>query len=107
MRAAGLALAVTYRFSRKADEDLENLYVFGVERFGVAQSERYYAGLIAALSFLSDHPLAAPTRPELGPGTRAHPYKSHIIFYRLDSQDIFVQRIRHGREDWKSQDPQP
>ena len=93
---------MTYRFSRKAAEDLENLYVFGVEAFGLAQSERYYAGLTTTLTFLAEYPLVAVARPELGPETRAYPYRSHVIFYRRDNQDIFVQRIRHGREDWKS-----
>jgi len=26
-----------------------------------------------------------------------------LIFYRLDGDDIFIQRIRHSREDWISE----
>jgi toxin ParE1/3/4 len=43
---------------------------------------------------------AAPERAELGHSSRVHPYRSHIIFYRLDGADTFIQRIRHGSEDW-------
>ena len=93
---------MTYRFSRKAAEDLENLYIHGALEFGVEQSERYYTGLIEELEFLSAYPQAAKARPELGPTTRGHPYRAHMIFYRPDSADIFIQRIRHGREDWGS-----
>ncbi|HTO40254.1 MAG TPA: type II toxin-antitoxin system RelE/ParE family toxin [Rhizomicrobium sp.] len=93
---------MAYRFSGKAAEDLENLYVFGAEAFGIAQAERYFAGLIEAVEFLAAFPTAARARPELGPATRAHAYKSHMIFYRPDGSDIFVQRIRHGSEDWSS-----
>jgi toxin ParE1/3/4 len=53
--------------------------------------------------FLSNFPRAAPERPELGRSSRMHPYKSHVIVYRLDGPDIFIQRVRHGREDWMSQ----
>jgi hypothetical protein len=51
---------VAYRFSRRAAEDLEDLYLHGAVAFGVAQAEVYFAGLI-----------------------------------------IFIQRIRHGSEDWR------
>jgi toxin ParE1/3/4 len=95
---------VTYRFSRKADEDLENLYITGAREFGVAQAERYYTGLVEALEFLASYPRAARARPELGPETRGHPYKAHMIFYRPDGADIFIQRIRHGSEDWQAGD---
>lgn len=95
---------MTYKLSRKAAEDLENLYVTGAREFGVAQAERYFSGLIEALEFLARYPLAARARPELGPATRGHPHKAHIIFYRPDGADIFVQRIRHGGEDWQSGD---
>ena len=96
--------SVTYKLSRKAAEDLENLYVAGAVAFGVDQAERYFSGLIEALEFLADYPLAARARPELGPATRGHPYKSHMIFYRPDGPDVLVQRIRHGSEDWPSGD---
>jgi len=52
---------------------------------------------------LAAFPLAAPERTELGQGSRVYPYKSHIIIYRLDGADIFIQRVRHGLEDWLSQ----
>lgn len=95
---------MTYKFSRKAAEDLEGVYVYGVVEFGLEQSERYYTGLIEALEFLAAYPQAAKARPELGPTTRGHPYRSHMIFYRPDGVDIFIQRIRHGREDWQADD---
>lgn len=95
---------MTYRFSGKAAEDLENLYVAGAREFGIAQAERYFSGLIEALEFLVSYPLAARARPELGPETRGHPYKAHMIFYRTDGAGILVQRIRHGNEDWLTQD---
>ncbi|MDR7118026.1 type II toxin-antitoxin system RelE/ParE family toxin [Caulobacter sp. BE254] len=89
-----------YRLSRKAEEDILQIYLAGVGEFGVNQAERYHAGLEQAFMFLSDFPRAAPERPELIPPSRVHPYKSHIILYRLDGPDILIQRVRHGREDW-------
>lgn len=91
---------MAYRLSRKAEEDILQIYVTGVGDFGVEQAERYHAGLERALSFLSSFPRAAPERPELSRSSRVYPYKSHIILYRLDGEDIFIQRVRHGSEDW-------
>lgn len=73
---------------------------YGIEAFGLEQARRYYTGLIDVLAFLAEHPHAARARPELGPTTRGHPYRAHMIFYRPDGADILIQRIRHGNEDW-------
>ncbi len=91
---------MTYKLSRKAEEDIIQIYVSGVALFGVDQAERYHEGLERAFDFLADFPLAAPERTELKPSSRAHPYKSHIILYRTDGSDIFIQRVRHASEDW-------
>ncbi len=93
---------MTYRLSQKADDDIRNLYVFGVQTFGVDHDERYYRGLFEAFEFLAHFALAARLRPELRGETRAHPYQSHLIFYRQDGADVFIQRVRHFGEDWKT-----
>lgn len=91
---------MTYRLSRKAEEDILQIYLTGAAEFGEDQAERYHAGLEQAFAFLADFPRAAPERLELNPPSRVHPYKSHINLYRIDGSDILVQRVRHGREDW-------
>jgi plasmid stabilization system protein ParE len=42
-----------HRLSRKAEEDLLQIYLAGVGEFGVNQAERYHAGLEQAFVFLS------------------------------------------------------
>lgn len=91
---------MTYRLSRKAEDDVIQIYVNGVVEFGIDQAERYHEGLSRTLDLLSAFPLAAPQRAELRGAPRIHPYKSHIIIYRLDGADIFVLRVRHALEDW-------
>ncbi|MBC7667402.1 MAG: type II toxin-antitoxin system RelE/ParE family toxin [Gemmatimonadaceae bacterium] len=91
---------MTYRLSRNAEDDVIQIYVTGVTEFGVDQAERYHEGLERAFAFLSDFPLAAPERAELKGSIRVHPYRSHIIIYRLDGADVLIQRVRHAGEDW-------
>ncbi len=94
---------MAYRLSRKAEEDIIEIYVAGVELFGSDQAERYHEGLEHAFNFLSNFPFAAAERAELRGSPRVHPYRSHVIVYRLDGPDILVQRIRHASEDWVRQ----
>ena len=35
-----------YRLSEKATWDLDRLYEFGIEQFGLEQADRYYEGLM-------------------------------------------------------------
>jgi len=93
---------MAYRLSRRAQDDLLQIYETGVREFGADQADRYHAGLERAFEFLSEFPRAARERTELRRPSRAYPYRSHLIFYRPDGDDIFIQRIRHGREDWMS-----
>ena len=47
---------VSYRLSAAADEDLDRLFDYGIERFGLEQAERYYDGLIEHFEELADSP---------------------------------------------------
>ncbi len=91
---------MAYRLSQKAEEDIIQIYIAGMDMFGADQAERYHEGLEHTFKFLSDFPFAAAERTELKSLSRVHPYRSHIIIYRLDGADILIQRVRHGSEDW-------
>lgn len=93
---------MTYRISRKAEEDIIHIHLTGVRRFGQAQAERYHEGLERVFEFLGDHPFAARERAELTPPVRIHPYKAHIVVYVTDGEGVLILRLRHGREDWIS-----
>ncbi|ATQ44705.1 plasmid stabilization protein ParE [Caulobacter mirabilis] len=90
-----------FRLSRKADEDIIRLYVEGAGQFGEAQAERYYADLRRTLSVLAAYPFAAREHTELRPPVRIHPFRSHIIVYVVDGEDILILRVRHALEDWQ------
>jgi toxin ParE1/3/4 len=91
---------MAYSLSHKAEDDLIAIYVAGAERFGSAQAERYYAGMEQAFDMLAQFPHATSERTEIDPPVRVHPYRAHLIVYLIDAADIYVLRIRHGREDW-------
>lgn len=91
-----------YRLSRKAEEDIIATYMYGVAQFGVQQAERYHDLLERTFQFLAENPEAARERAEITPPVRIHPIESHVVIYTVDeSGDIFIVRVRHGREDWR------
>ena len=90
-----------YALSRKAEEDIIDIFMYGVTQFGTHQAERYHDLLEKTFQFLAENPEAARERTEIAPPVRIHPIESHIVIYTLDeSGDIFIVRVRHGREDW-------
>lgn len=91
-----------YRLRPAAQRDLEAIWLFTAERWSPAQAEAYLKGLRATLDMLLGNPLIARERRDLAPGLRVHPYRSHIIIYRVESDHLDVIRIRHGSEDWIS-----
>ena len=92
---------MTFRLSSQAEADLINIYLGGVERFGVQQAESYLDRLEHALGLIGDNPAMARLREEITPPVRIHPVEAHIIVYLNDDTGIVrILRIRHGRENW-------
>lgn len=92
---------MAYSLSLKAEEDVIDIYAHGARAFGTSQAETYFAGLEQAFAFLAEYPRAARERREITPPVRVHPFKSHIIVYRINGADVRILRVRHGHEDWE------
>ncbi|MBL39273.1 MAG: plasmid stabilization protein ParE [Xanthomonadales bacterium] len=92
---------MAYRLTRRAAEDIEEIYSFGAEQFGVDQADAYHTLLERTFEFLANNPLAARKRLELAPPIRIHAVQSHLVIYRVeDNGEILIVRVRHGHEDW-------
>jgi len=93
---------VAYTLSRKAEEDLIEIYMEGVALFGVGQADKYHGKIEVMLNLLSENPRIAHERLQITPTVRIHPFRSHLMIYTVDSDDnIFIIRIRHAHEDWR------
>ncbi|EKV28213.1 plasmid stabilization system [Caenispirillum salinarum AK4] len=63
---------------------------------------RYKQGLDATLDVLDQAPRIARERLDVDPPVRLHPYRRHVIVYRIIDDGILVVRLLHARQDWLS-----
>ena len=89
-----------WRLAPEAQQDLSDIYDFGAERWSDDQAAAYARDLARLFAILAAHPQMARERVGLPDGTRIHPFRSHMIFFRIDGGGIEVLRIAHARSDW-------
>jgi len=94
---------MAYRLTRRARQEITEVYVSGVGKFGEAQADAYQSGLERTFDFLADYPRAARERREITPPVRAYPYKAHLIVYIVKDDNIVILGVKNAREDWMHQ----
>jgi toxin ParE1/3/4 len=90
-----------FRLSVQAEEDIVSIAEEGIRIFGALVAKRYHDELFALLELIAANPRIVRERDEISPSVRIHPFKAHLVVYRLvEDGSILVIRIRHGHEDW-------
>lgn len=87
-----------YSLNEKADDDLDRLFDYGIDHFGLAHARAYMLGLIERFEEIGKHPRQYRQVNEIREGYRRSVYRSHSIYYRIDSDTVEIMRIL-GRED--------
>ena len=89
-----------YRISKKAVEDIENIWTYTFHKWSIEQADRYYNLIINEFEFIAENFNAGKPMDNIRKDYRATIVKSHLIFYRK-SQDnkIEIIRILHQKMD--------
>jgi len=87
----------SYRLTARANNDLLDIYLFGIEQFGFRQAERYKASLDNCFSILAGYSRMGRSAATLGSGVRRHEHGSHVILYREGEDHILILAVVHGR----------
>ena len=90
-------MRITY--SEQASNDLESIFLYGLERFGALQAEKYLNQIQKTASLISKYPSMGRIDYRLSPPTNSFRHKSHIIFYDIFSAEIIILRIIHSSAD--------
>ena len=91
-----------YRLAPAAQNDLGGIWDYTALMWSPDQADAYLRGLAEKLDFLCGHPEIARERREIDPPVRLHPYRSHLIIYRIEHDRLAVIRVVHRRQHWQA-----
>lgn len=86
-----------YRLTHAADRDLERLFEFGIDRFGLDLALDYVDGMKAQFQAVADKPDLYQSVDHIRPGYRRCVYRAHSIYYMVGQDGVVIVRIL-GRE---------
>jgi toxin ParE1/3/4 len=89
-----------YRLSPAAQGDLDTIWSYTAQTWSVAQAEAYLRGLAEVFAMLCAHPGIARERQDVTPPVRLHPYRAHLVIYRIAEDHVVILRVVHGRRKW-------
>ncbi len=89
-----------YRISKKALEDLNNIWTYTYAKWSTEQADRYYNLLINEFEYITNNFMTGKSMDHIKTGYRASIVKSHLVIYRKSENDITeIIRILHQRMD--------
>ena len=88
-----------YRFTDKAERDLEGIIDYTVQEWGVSQANTYLDGLESRAQLLAENPDLGMARETLFEGLLSFPYESHILYYKKHARGIVILRILYQYMD--------
>jgi toxin ParE1/3/4 len=89
----------------RAQADLDEIWNYTAERWGLDQAETYARRLWKSIQALADTPSLGRECDEVRAGYRQYPSGSHVLFYRLMKDRVEVVRILHERMDYERHIP--
>lgn len=92
---------MTFRISKEALNDIENIWLYTFGTWSVEQADRYYNIIIDEMEYIALHPKSGKDFGHIRSGYYRTRVKSHIIFYRINikEDEIEIIRILHQRMD--------
>ena len=100
-------MSAAYALRELAVADLEAIWVYTVEQWGIEQAERYLKSVFACFEDLAEKPHLGRQRDEVKAGYRSFPQGRHVMFYLVVPAGIEVIGIVHQSADVDSHLGQP
>jgi toxin ParE1/3/4 len=88
-----------YRLSPRARHDLEAIWEYSFKQWGLEQANRYIDKIIARFEAIASDPLLLPTCDHIRSGYRRGLAERHMIYLRVNIQDVIIIRILHSQMD--------
>lgn len=89
-----------YAISKKANQDIEKIWLYTYENWSLEQADRYYNLILDEIEFIAENFESGKSVDYLKEGYRASIVKSHIIFYKKSTSNIVeIIRVLHQKMD--------
>ena len=89
---------MSYRLSDAADHDLQMMFDYGVDNWGVAHTRAYLNRVTDCLAEIAANPLLFPAIEKVRAGFRRRVFEGQSIYYRVEGSTVVIVRIL-GRQD--------
>jgi len=87
-----------YKLSQEAKEDLIRIHQYGVEKFGMAQADKYYNTFFDYFEIIAQQPFSFESIDYIQNGYRRCVCGVDSIYYRINSGTVEIMAIV-GRQD--------
>ena len=92
-----------FNLTKKAVEDLNDIWNYTVDKWSEQQADKYYAQLKEICQEIADNPSVGKNYDGIAKDLFGYKANRHVIFYRvLKDKPVEITRILHGRMDLKN-----
>ena len=92
-------MTVKYRLRALAQADLESIWLYTREEWGVTQADAYLEALIQRFDWLVKNPTLGKPRDDIKQGYFCFPEGMHLVFYILKNNQVEIIGIPHQQMD--------
>ena len=89
----------TYSIRALARADLEEIWIFTFEEWGLEQADKYVNSLFSRFEWLSRNPYIGKDREDIKNGYYCFPEGMHLVFYTMTEYGIDIIGIPHQNMD--------
>lgn len=92
-------MTAQYYLRSLAQDDLESIWLYTVEHWGVTQADTYLEALIKRFEWLVENAKMGKPRDDVKNGYYCFPEGAHLIFYTPKDNQVDIIGIPHQRMD--------
>ncbi len=92
-------MTASYAIRKLAIDDLERIWLYTNEEWGVEQANKYIRLLLSRFAWIAENPLLGKKRDDVKSGYYCFPEGMHLIFYMIGNTGIDIIGIPHQNMD--------
>ncbi len=92
-------MTAKYTIRALAQADLESIWLYSCEQWGVEQADIYLSAVIQRFDWLVENPTLGTPRDDIKNGYFCFPEGMHLVFYIVNNQSLEIIGIPHQRMD--------